>query len=311
MFLSYNKMNFENFPKKQEAKKPDLPSILMASFLSLASFATDPHEAEAAEIPASASWLDGMKIFKKAVYQDKKETAAFFVVGKDGKTNWLQQNVGKKTRAYLDFDKIHEQTKALPSQAEKVCVIHNHTLTGSEAIKLIDEKIALSTRSFNNSTISLPPSPQDIIASREFERIFGFDIGYKNSVFTVTDPSGIWYVKAATEADKDKFPETKKEVEEMFKHLRSWDNHKLYNFKGLTPEEMEILEAQREQAEQKIKRDSETISDYTKKSIHQKPKEEDYLALQKAFLTINTAIRFIPWEEVQNEPPCAGVDYKK
>ncbi|MCX6800056.1 MAG: hypothetical protein NT091_02845 [Candidatus Falkowbacteria bacterium] len=120
-------------------------------------------------------------------------------------------------------------------------------------------------------TLSFPPSNGDVADVDEFGAIEqAFENG-NNMQFATIGPNGLWYYDKADN-----------------------NNNKKENLKP---------------ALERLKDMSEARNEYINKSKDSSPIEL-YEKLQNAYNNIGIKVRFVSYEDLAKEPPCAGVDYK-
>ncbi len=266
-----------NKPKKETGNNSELikAGTLAAMMLSA------PHtftSAEALEMPTHASWTSGMERIQESVKEDSIEHQFTFL--KNGeKGEWLPLESGEEGRVEVNITDL-----ALAAQegiengtVDTVCLGHTHPVFQEYAASfpLGDTRWQL---------IPAPPSEQDIrTAFSTLSEFAHYGISQDQIEFFVADPRGIWYYTTVIESD----------------------------FQN----ESEKALAQNAWTDEASKEWFETFSRSLNKSLDPDVDirtTQAYADLLQAYrIDLTSSIRFVPYGEIESEPPCAGVRYKE
>ncbi|RJR12855.1 hypothetical protein C4585_02745 [Candidatus Parcubacteria bacterium] len=236
------------------------------------------HEhAEAAEISADISWEQGAVELERSVKEDLSEVAITFALYRDGTYEWLPMQQGNEKNVYaLPSSEIAAALSgSRGKQVEKICDLHTHN---SKAIEKMYSEYFGSSIVFDGF---VPPGigpMSDLTTARvrsanisKDAREYEVDVG----TFTagVFDARGVWYFRVMEQSEEDQHADVRK-VDEQ---------------------ELQYLSSEFTMAAMKPDFDFETA----------------YKKLIEVYRTqAHAIVRFVPYDQLQYEPPCAGPDYE-
>lgn len=267
-------MAFEG-PEKKTPLRGRLREAVGLSVLSASLLSYDSHQPKALEIPPHYTWQQGVDVIHQSVLEEPVENGIMMAVSPDDSVIWFKSQTGMVTAMPNDYAEIGFQgivDNKMP--IDRACVIHTHPVAAGVAAFGLTKEEALR--------MSAPPSVNDIhLFTPIHAEMLGIRTPELQGLKVITaefDPRGVWYHRFATK------------------------------------EERGVVEARASEREEKeaMDRFSERLVAYTKASTSE---DTDfgpaYEALRADYLsTFGIVVRFASYEELKNEPPCAGPDYK-
>ncbi len=228
-----------------------------------------PTEAKALEIPTQGNWYDGMQAFEQSANDESNEWVAMYAMNAEGEGVWTSPLEGGPGGVENSPALFIYEAYKKIGEITSLCDIHTHPLSNSDRLDIR----------------SSGPSAPDIFGTVEFstrEDLYSSTLPLLDEVSPtasivrgVATHHGIWYY----EFDPTLIPA---ETTEFFPNDVSnafWNNFE--NLELLFPEDATIPLSQDEAA--RITEWYETI--------------------------LFTRVRYVPYSNIQQEPPCAGVNY--
>lgn len=217
---------------------------------------------EAAEIPETASWSEGIKILENGALSDAVETSAtLYIDDKAKREKWIFGKEGEVDEVkYKTTDIVAGVERELtthPSQSIALCKLHTHTLSGGEYVSFINEEERRNIREGKHSA-SFPPSGyamSDDISLFKYAKLHtaldnirkkGVAVETRNGV---VDPAGITYHRIAFDEDlKKEFPHYFAEVEQLRAVGNEWEKAIKLALENLDAETLDRLHRLTEKA---------------------------------------------------------------
>ncbi len=185
--------------------------------------------AQAAEVQPGMTWPQGFSALRADVFKSPVEQSAHAVVTKDGKVYWAGSKMGERTgvvgNSSDDLRSVHDEIS--DKSLEVFCMFHTHPVLTGEHAKLIDKSEADAAIVSGNTTLSIPPSGDDVNYSQSGSKIVTSKIedGGGYVVKVVFDPSGVWRHRMATDSDFQKSPDYWKEILGERELVVQWEQH--------------------------------------------------------------------------------------
>lgn len=264
--------------KKQENRSA--MNTLRAGVAALTLLSAVGHEkAQAAEILPTATWEQGVNELHRGVMQDPVEYAAVAAVLPGKKIAWPSTIRGEADGVKAYFSKtIRELADQTNGEAVlNYCDIHTHPVASAATEFGITGRAdnAYFPPSVGDAWVVTRGGRQDVIPKYAKEK--GVDI--KQLTTAAFDPHGVWYYRTLNEEERA-------------------------GYQTLARGEIFLDENQNDF----IKRIHEP---FTRASV--KPGFDfwvEYGKLRSAYRQrLGTEIRFVSYDELKSEPPCAGTDY--
>ena len=265
--------------RKKNPERKTRSDILKAGLVAASLTAPFDHgPARAAEIPPEAAWLQGVAELQRDAREETVEDAATFLIYDDGSQEWLTPTRGKPNGGVRGPNTesiartISEHQKAGLNTA--VCEIHTHPAEVIEKYYGIEKTKA--QRGY------MPAWTGDIATAREREDLISLYVrqtGAHVDAYTaaIFDPQGVWYFRALTDTEAAQYP-TERTLDDMLKAEEFMYLSTNFTSRSLTPEF-----------------NFESQYDDLRKIYQEK---------------LHTVIRFVAYENLRHEPPCAGPDYQ-
>ncbi len=270
----------ESFSKNTSNSEKDKngwgKNIIKASVVAGILAAAPTMKAEALEIEPTASWNQGIDAAKNSVQEDINETQFTFFKTGEGVGYWSPMTEGEVDTVALEVTKITQIAKEKISggEIESICVGHTHPIIPEYAEYF-------SEGDDRWRTISIPPSEGDIKTVYslvgEFMR-YGLDPQHNLESFAV-DARGVWYYDYVHKADL--------ESETEFEMVK---NHGSEEARGQWLQDMTSF-----------------VNDTIDPDIDVR-ELDSYKQLQHSYrVNLAASVRFVPFSEINEEAPCAGV----
>lgn len=259
--------------------------------------------AEAAEITPGASWEEGVETLQQSVFTEEKEQAAFFVGGGDRAQNqtWAPLRLTQKDSYNAFMYSVEPADTVLLHMRwrdpdvfigrPRACYFHTHPLRLAQQwfYSDADKKKVEETQHLGSATLVAPPSFLDFYGHTQML----MDLKNQHDTYAspaligaVASPAGIWYYERATE-------EEQKEAEGFFARWPSM----------LPP-------PQREEKPTPMEVYTHWQSRMNEYSLARPVEEHEMRILNLAAQYAGYTMRFVPYEAIMDEPPCAGVFYQ-
>jgi len=284
-------MSLEGSPKKQEKKHSNLLEVgALAATMLLQSHPG----AKALEVPTDTPWVTAIQEnVKKSVKNEKLENYFVYLKFSDdlpwnkeyGK--WLPAQEGNSKWVIPAFSTGAEQMekhvetegkKEWRSVLKSICIGHTHTTAATKK-----SGIEFGVKSENLDTLPAPPGPGDIRGISNIKRGYRFEgVGHLTDYFNyfVADQRGIWYYRQANKLD--------------------------YN----TPQEQEMSKKiGTNEAQENWWKDFEALTLKSESGLDLTGSLEYKKLLESYKINLGGSVRFVSYEQVAGEPPCAGVDF--
>ena len=253
--------------------------LVEASILVAALTVLDHNPAHALELASQTSWSNAVtESIKESVRKDTNESRFTYLKYSNNEGEWVQTTSGEGARTEFNVAQYARTLLSNPkySAVEKICSGHSHP----------NEVFRSSTpNSDAYKKLAAPPStlPGDLQTAGVVERELGaFRIPREKLVNFVADTYGIWYFRTAQPSD-----------------YRSDDGRNKMN--------------QINTPEAKGKFDKAYLT-FIRKSLMPNinlTETQEYKNLLEAYrVNRGGIVRFVPYDKVPLEPPCAGVDFK-
>lgn len=232
---------------------------------------------EAADIPPNATWEDGVTELRRSVMKEPVEYAAAAAAFHNGSTIWPRTLRGDIDGVLADYRnmirELAEHARGEPIQ--NFCDIHTHSVASIRHEFGIRNAAGLAYA---------PPSAADAFVVTKggrqetiprFARAHGLQI--QSVTAAVFDPRGVWYYRTLADGERQEYGTT----DRPFTHVENEFSNKVH-----TPFTT-----------------SSVLPDFNFKVEYEK--------LRTAYRQmIGTEIRFVSYEDLTSEPPCAGPDYR-
>lgn len=232
---------------------------------------------EAADIQPEATWTQAVQELRRSVLEEPVEFAAAGAELRSGKMVWPRTIRGEADGVRADFRQMMRQL-ATNIQGEPVrnfCDIHTHQTasTASEFDIPSGAERAYVPPSLGDTFVVTRGGRQEMIPEYA-EAEFGMHIEHVTTA--VFDPRGVWYYRTLNDEERQRYETDPRGM--------------VTNRKTFIPEIQEPFVR------------SSVLSNFDFKVEYEK--------LRTAYRQkIGTEIRFVTYEDLGNEPPCAGPDY--
>jgi hypothetical protein len=264
-------MSLEGGSKKSPDRKSKLGAVETIAFATVLLGAIDHGPVQAMEMPQGTSWEQGVgQRIREAVMKEKHENAAIYVRLSNGESLWPAHFSGEEIHAGDEKASVGTVT----SQAELDFLSKQRGATVEARCTIHTHPDAFTFSTTQGKSFSprfKPPSSEDVGKSSE-------DTSYKT--FYSMLHVGI-----------------KKDIS------AAADNSGLWYFKRSDKETIDSA---------KVDKWKETYGNFIGRSYFEKNFNFDleYSKLRSAYREyLGADIRFVPYEQIANEPPCAGVEY--
>lgn len=261
--------------------------------------------AQAAEITPEASWEEGVDILKKAVFEETQEMGTLFVTnGSEQGGVWLSIKLERQdlknpyvyTVESPHIVLFHAQIRNphLFNSDSRACILHTHPLHLAKEwfFREKQKEEAETSQTQDCAMLVAPPSRVDFFGYTHMLAALANQREYAPPSLSgaVAVPAGIWYYDMATD-------EEQREGRDFFKR---WP--------ALMPKTEETPNAPAIPATPDAAYDHwQALAN--EHSLVAASTAGEQLILSLAAQQLGYTIRFVPYERVANEPPCAGVDY--
>jgi len=265
--------------EKNALEKKDGMNVLRSGLVAASLMGAVEHDrVEAAEIQPGATWEEGVSEMTRSVREDPAEHTATFVAYADGTYEWFVAGVGTQKGVFGVPSDLLGSALAKHSGGkpiERLCDMHTHN---KKVIEEMYEKFFGKPIIFDGY---VPPGAgeiSDLATAIARERNISSAIaasGARLNAFeaAIFDPRGVWYFRYRIDPDAPQFTD-----DEFVKHSEELKNaSSKFTIAAMEPGfNFEMA-----------------YKDFT-----------DAYA-QK----LQTTVRFVPYENLKDEPPCAGSDY--
>lgn len=190
---------------------------------------------EAAEIPPTATWSEGIKVLENGTLNDEVETAAtFYIDNQTKRKKWISSKEGEATVVVtkpIDLAKdIKNEIEFHPTQSITLCDLHTHPLRAGEFENIISKEKRRSVQEAKHS-VSFPPSGYagggDIGIGLEEWAIKSENKGVSFEFRSgVVDPAGITYHRRIDPDElMQELPHFQAELEQRAVISKEWYDH--------------------------------------------------------------------------------------
>lgn len=228
---------------------------------------------QAAEIAPTASWEEGISEIRRNVREDPYEIGATFVVRDDNAVSWLPTIQGTLGGASKPIKVMARQLEKISNggQVTNVCDLHSHPTQSIENEFGVNGRFA--PPSLGDAYVFSRGGRQVVLPERAAE--LGVSVGSVTAA--VFDPSGVWYFRTLTEEERSTYPtppgKIGRQLEDNFEKSMSG-----FVERSATPSTFNF--------------------------------NDEYDKLKNLYReNLRIEIRFTSYEQIKNEPPCAGPDY--
>jgi len=272
-------MPLEGPPKKQEKKHS---SLLEVGALATALLLQSHPQAKALEIPTDTPWATAIQeSIKQSAKKETNEYLFTYLKYKDGSGKWMPTIEGTHGRVSPNFEEGSKQIKQntlneysrITKPVEAICIGHTHPWQPHLGFKTSQPltKDMLERR-------SQPPSEGDIKMVQKTERGYARQGIHSNIYgqlkYLAADRRGIWYFEKVADTD-NRTEALSKEALKQFEQ-----DYGALVIKSIDTESTDLV----------------TTIEYKK-------------LLESYQTNLGGKVRFVPYEKVKDEPPCAGVDF--
>ncbi len=256
--------------KKQENRTLD--NTLRAGLVATSLFGAHDNM-QAAEIPRDATWKQGVELLQQSVRESAVEAGATFIVYTDGSTGWLPPAKGEQLRVVKPPPEIVEEIGRQRGERNValLCDIHTHPKVSIEQeYKIPDARYAYSPPSYGDTFVVSRGGRQE-----DFPKLAGKP-GFQVEHFTAAlfEPRGAWYWRHTTDEERARQPADSRKWRDIVDEF------------------------------EKKQTDFVTASANPNFDLN-----SEYPRIREAYRKITTEVRFVPYEKIHDEPPCAGPDY--